>query len=189
MQGRPPAALPGTFVAVVGASGAGKDTVMRLARERLRGDPRIHFVRRAITRPPEPSEEHESLSAEEFAARLAQGGFALHWQAHGLHYGLPVAALRRLDRGHAVIANVSRTVVGDIAARFPRHAIVAIVADPATRETRIGARRREGDGPLEMRLRREVEIPQGCNLTEIANDGHPQDAAAAFAALVLDTLR
>jgi ribose 1,5-bisphosphokinase len=61
---RPGVSPPGILVAVVGASGVGKDTIMRLAHESLRDEPRVHFVRRAITRPPEPSEDHEALDAD-----------------------------------------------------------------------------------------------------------------------------
>ena len=48
----------GCFVAVVGPSGAGKDTIMDAARVALAGDTRFHFVRRIITRPQEPHALH-----------------------------------------------------------------------------------------------------------------------------------
>jgi len=46
-------ALPirnGAFVAVVGPSGAGKDTLIAHARDALAGEPQVEFVRRVITR-------------------------------------------------------------------------------------------------------------------------------------------
>jgi len=42
------------LVLVVGPSGAGKDSLLKAAREEFRGDPRIGFARRVITRPADP---------------------------------------------------------------------------------------------------------------------------------------
>ena len=72
---------------VVGPSGAGKDTLLSGA---IAADPALHWVRRVITRPESAGgEPFEGVSAPEFAARLARGDFALHWDAHGLRYGVP----------------------------------------------------------------------------------------------------
>lgn len=58
----------GSFVAVVGPSGAGKDTIMDAARVALANDTRFHFVRRIITRPQMPgTEDHDSLDEAAFA--------------------------------------------------------------------------------------------------------------------------
>jgi phosphonate metabolism protein PhnN/1,5-bisphosphokinase (PRPP-forming) len=97
----------GTLVLVVGPSGVGKDSVIAGAAERFRGDPRILFPRRLITRPVEAGgEPHVALSPAEFAARRDAGGLMLHWSAHGLDYGLPQAAAAELVAGRTVVANV-----------------------------------------------------------------------------------
>jgi len=73
------------LVAVVGPSGAGKDTLMGLARARLEGDTRFRFVQRAITRPAEAGgEAHRAIDLADFEAERAAGGFTLHWAARGL---------------------------------------------------------------------------------------------------------
>ncbi|MFM7416656.1 MAG: phosphonate metabolism protein/1,5-bisphosphokinase (PRPP-forming) PhnN, partial [Alphaproteobacteria bacterium] len=78
------------LIAVVGPSGAGKDTLMAGARAALAQDARFRFVRRAITRPAEAGgEDHEALTETAFIKRRDAGGFALHWQSHGLLYGIP----------------------------------------------------------------------------------------------------
>jgi ribose 1,5-bisphosphokinase len=63
-------ALPirnGAFVAVVGPSGAGKDTLIAHARSALAGEPQIDFVRRVITRPSDgQTEDHDTLADAEF---------------------------------------------------------------------------------------------------------------------------
>ena len=66
------------LVAVVGPSGAGKDTLMDGARVRLAGDPRFLFVQRSITRPASAGgEDHLPLTREDFATARDAGAFAL----------------------------------------------------------------------------------------------------------------
>ena len=97
------------LIAVVGPSGAGKDTLMGGARAALAQDTRFRFVRRAITRPAEAGgEDHEALNASAFAARQEAGGFALFWEAHGLSYGIPSDIEADLAARRVVIANLSR---------------------------------------------------------------------------------
>jgi ribose 1,5-bisphosphokinase len=163
----------------VGPSGAGKDTVMGIARGRLADEPRVHFVRRVITRPADVNEDHEPVTAEEFATRVARGTVALHWCAHGLSYGLPAAALRRIDRGHVVVANISRGVLPGIAARFARHLVVEVTADEALRAARLAGRSRPTDGSLAARVARQVDFDRE-NTVVIDNSG---DAAVAGASL------
>ena len=66
------------LVAVVGPSGAGKDTLMGLARARLEGDTRFRFVQRTITRPAEAGGEvHRALDLHAFEAEREAGVYAL----------------------------------------------------------------------------------------------------------------
>ena len=91
---------------VVGPSGAGKDTLLAGA---MAADPRLHWARRVITRPESAGgEPFEGATEAEFAERLAQGEFALHWDAHGLRYGVPFA---ELPQGRDVIVNGSRAAI------------------------------------------------------------------------------
>ncbi len=68
------------FALVVGPSGAGKDTLIRLAREELAGDPRFAFPRRLVTRPPSADEDNTPIDAAAFdrarprAASACAGG-------------------------------------------------------------------------------------------------------------------
>ncbi len=79
----------GRLFIVVGPSGAGKDTLIAGAKV-LRPD--LHWARRVITRAEVAGgEPFEGVSLEEFNTRRDAGEFALHWQAHGLSYGVPFA--------------------------------------------------------------------------------------------------
>src|ERR1700686_4695699 len=124
------------LVLVVGPSGAGKDALLSGARQAFAGDPRIHFARRVITRPVDAGgEDHEAVTEAEFAAR----DFALSWSAHGLRYGIPAEGVRRTP---VVVANVSRGVVDDAAARFPVR-VIEVTAPPDMLASRLAARGRE----------------------------------------------
>lgn len=166
------------FILVAGPSGAGKDTVLALARQALAADHRFRFVRRVITRAADPDgENHEPVSAEEFDRRP----FALQWEAHGLRYGIPADIDADLLRGVTVIANVSRGVIARAAARFPVR-VIEITAPPEVLRQRLVARGRETSGDVAARLARVVPTVPGVDITVIVNDRTPEEAAARFVA-------
>ena len=93
--------MTGRLFAVVGPSGAGKDTLMAAAAARV---PALRLARRVITRPADAGgEDFDGVTEAAFQRRLAAGAFALHWQAHGLHYGIPAAIDQDLAAGRCVL--------------------------------------------------------------------------------------
>src|SRR5258708_19895881 len=101
----------GRLMLVVGPSGAGKDTLISLARAACADDGTIVFARRVVTREATASEDNEQVSLEAFQQSCADSAFAMHWEAHGHSYGLPRAIVDDIRAGRTVVANVSRTVV------------------------------------------------------------------------------
>ncbi len=175
----------GSFIAVVGPSGAGKDSVMRFAREVLAADPRIHFIRRVITRPrDEIGEDHQPADDATFDAMHDDGRFALHWQAHGNSYGIPVEADAMVAQGHVVIANLSRTVLADLPRRYRRPLVVEITAAPEILARRIAARGRESEAEIANRLARKVATAPFPGTIVIDNGGRLEEAGRAFADLI-----
>ncbi|MEF2550327.1 phosphonate metabolism protein/1,5-bisphosphokinase (PRPP-forming) PhnN [Aurantimonas sp. A2-1-M11] len=170
---------PGLFVVVVGPSGAGKDTLLALAAEDLADTPGIVFARRVVTREAIAAiEDHDVMSRADFAAHQAAGGFCLSWQAHGLAYGLPARLETTLADGVTVVANVSRRVLDEAAARFTRLAIVEVTAPQPILVARIAARGRETPEEISARIARQVElaIPPGAEAHHrIVNDGTPDE--------------
>ena len=166
------------LVAVVGPSGAGKDTLMALA---CAADPRIRSVRRVITRPEAAGgEDFEGVTDAVFDDRLAQGDFALHWQAHGLHYGIPRAELT----GQGVLMfNGSRAVLPQARALFPELSVILVTVPSEVLAQRLAARGREAAGDRATRLARaEFALPDGISAITVTNDGTAAQGLARFLA-------
>ncbi|HTB42784.1 MAG TPA: phosphonate metabolism protein/1,5-bisphosphokinase (PRPP-forming) PhnN [Acetobacteraceae bacterium] len=166
------------LVLVVGPSGAGKDTLLNAARRALAGDARFRFVRRVITRPADPGgEDHEPVTEAEFATR----DFALQWQAHGLRYGIPGDIAGDLASRVVVVANVSRAVIDEAAARFPVR-VIEITAPPQFLAERLAARGRETAADIAARLARAVPLPENAEVETVLNDATPEIGAERFLA-------
>ncbi len=169
--------MTGRLFLVVGPSGAGKDTLLSGA---VAADPRLHWARRVITRPETPGgEPFEGVSAAEFASRLTRGDFALHWQAHGLCYGVPETELLPLVQGRDVVLNGSRAGLAQAMAAFPGLSVVLITAPVAVLAERLAQRGRESRADIAARLNRvNFDLPQGCPVIEVANDASPETGVA-----------
>lgn len=176
--------MTGAFVAVVGPSGAGKDSVIDAARRRLDGDPTFVFARRVITRPAGPAEDCAFVTEEQFAAHEASGSFSLAWRAHGLAYGIPVENLALVRGGTVVVGNVSRAVLTELDDRFPRAYVVRITVPEDVRRARIAARGREDDAALTARLDRPDPAPGHPADLEIVNDATLEEAGETLAAFL-----
>lgn len=147
---------PGRLILVVGPSGAGKDTLLGLARAACADDGNIVFARRAVTREPSSFEDNAQLSDEDFRVALARGEFAMHWEAHGHRYGLPRGIDDEIRAGRTVVANVSRTVIDPLRQIYANVVVVAITAPSDVLEQRLAMRARTSDGALQDRLTRKV---------------------------------
>ncbi len=175
---------PGKLILVVGPSGAGKDTLIAAARDHYAHDPHFIFPKRTVTRPCESAiEVHDSVSEVEFQKISENGGFCLHWQAHGLQYGIPNSTARAIAEGRTVVVNVSRGAIEAAQARFHHVEVINVTAPREILMARLAARNRATDGGLTDRVNRDIELP-GCAVVEIVNDGPMQHSIAAF----LDTL-
>ncbi len=173
------------LVAVVGPSGAGKDTLMAGARARLGPDGRFRFVRRSITRPASAGgEDHEPLDRDAFLRRRDTGGFALWWEAHGLLYGIPRDVEADLAADRCVVANLSRRALAEADARYPL-LVLEITAPPAVLAARLAARGREDPDRIAERLAREAPLPPSLRIRRVVNDGPPEAGATEVAAVLL----
>ena len=171
---------PGRLVVVVGPSGAGKDTLIDLARAACANDDRVVFARRVVTRESSGFEDNEQVTPDAFRQALARGDFAVHWEAHGLCYALPKAVTDDVQAGRTVVANISRSVIGRLREAFADVVVVAVTAPPEVLAARLAARGRASDGPIAQRLQR----PAAKIVADVTIDnvGDPAQAAQALIA-------
>lgn len=176
----------GVFIAVVGPSGAGKDTIMAYAREHFAGEDSVDFVRRVITRPSDgATEDHDTLTEEAFRDAEAKSAFALSWYAHGLHYGIPASVDVAIGDGRVAIANASRGTIAALRARYENVAVVEITARPEILAERLSARGRETREQVLARLARggAMEL-SGPGVSTIDNSGEKEIAGERFVAII-----
>ena len=175
--------MSGRFIAVVGPSGVGKDSVMAALAE---ARPDLFLARRAITRPSEAGgEDFDGIDENTFLRLEAEGAFALSWAAHGLRYGIPIAADMALAEGRDVLANLSRAVLTEAKLRFDRFEVLSLTAAPEVLAARLRGRGRESEAEITARLARaERVLPDHIAAIEIDNSGPlKQTVAQALAAL------
>jgi ribose 1,5-bisphosphokinase len=143
----------GFFIAIVGASGVGKDSLIRAIQKTL-PEEAFYFPRRIVTRPPDEHEANLFKRPEEFEISAERGDFALAWSANGYSYALPEDVRKAIGEGRHVVANLSRKVIPALRGQFPRVLVVHVTAERSIVEARLMARGREEARAVEERVQR-----------------------------------
>jgi phosphonate metabolism protein PhnN/1,5-bisphosphokinase (PRPP-forming) len=176
----------GRLILVVGPSGAGKDSLIAWCRARFAGNAAIVFPRRIITRAvADSSEDHDIIAESEYRQRAALGGFALHWRAHGLGYGIPASIAEDLAAGRVVVVNVSRAVLDLARHLYPPVIVVSVTVPPEVLAERLRRRRRETEEDITGRLARAGAYDvTGPDVVALDNSGTIPTAGAQLAAII-----
>jgi ribose 1,5-bisphosphokinase len=176
----------GRLVYVIGPSGAGKDSIIAYARQRLGADRHV-FARRYITRPADSGgEDHIAITQKDFERDCDASRFALAWRGNGLGYGVGEEIDLWLASGRHVILNGSRGYLSNAVGRYPSLLPVLIAIDPAVLRQRLSARGRETAQEIEARIRRAMalDVIDHPAVAVIANNGPLAEAGEAFVALL-----
>lgn len=177
----------GRFIAVVGPSGVGKDSVMAGL---VAARPGLMLARRVITRAADlGGEEFDPVTEAQFIQSRDRGEFVLHWGAHGLFYGIPIAVLAELASGQDLLANLSRGALAEAQGKFMRLTVLQLTASPEVLAQRLAERGRETETQIAARLGRSLDpLPAGLDLQSVSNDGPLADTvASALTALYPDS--
>jgi len=175
---------PGRLILVVGPSGAGKDTLLGLAKAACAEDRGIVFPRRVITRQASASEDNEEVSLGTFQEALTRSEYAMHWEAHGHCYALSRAIDDEIRAGHTVVANVSRTIVAAMRGAYANVLVVSITAPPNVLAERLAMRGRGSDGRIEHRLHRTVDEAAAAPDVTIVNTSSADYHARQFVRII-----
>lgn len=172
---------------IIGASGAGKDSLMNYCREQINGALPIVFAHRYITRPANAGgENHVSLTDDEFKLRLNNGLFALHWDSHGLHYGIGIEVNAWLQKGLVVIVNGSRDYLSTAMEKYPAMQPILIDADADLIKARLNGRGRESEESITERIARNEKLSMDdTDIIRIHNNGTIDEAAQRLLNLIL----
>ena len=170
------------LVYLMGASGSGKDTLLRLARASLPDSDCIKVARRIITRPGSADEPNLEVTAAQFEQMRQAGGFAMHWSSHGLLYGIGIEIDDDLSRRQVVIVNGSRRYLPQALARYPGMSVVQIHVDRDLLAQRLAARGRETPEQIGRRLAQAVpdgdpDVPPPGALHKLDNNTAREAAA------------
>lgn len=170
------------LIYVMGASGVGKDSLLRELRQRR---PDLLVAHRYITRASGSGENCVELSAAEFAWRREQGLFCLAWCAHGLNYGVGIELESWLTAGHTVVLNGSRRALALARARFGESLVpLLVVADAEVLRQRLLARGRETPAEIEARLARGGDEEALGDIPRLDNGGELAQSIEALEAFV-----
>jgi len=180
----------GRLIYLIGASGAGKDSLINQARSAL-ADRNVHIVRRIITRSAEASNEQAyGVSMAQFEAMADQGEFSMHWAANGLRYGIPSSIEHAMAQGQWILVNGSRAYLPWAFALYPDLLAVLVVVDTEVLRARLTARAREPLSDIETRLARNEQFGamdvdgQGPRLHRVDNSATLEHAVTHLLAVI-----
>jgi ribose 1,5-bisphosphokinase len=144
----------GQLFYLMGASGAGKDSLINYARQHLNNPARFKFVQRQITRPAKPGDNNNDdyLSPTEFERQQTAGNFAMIWKRHGIFYGITNTINDWLQEGKHVIINGSRHHYPDALRTYPELHAIWVTANQDTLRQRLLKRGRESADKIAERM-------------------------------------
>ncbi len=170
----------GKLIYLMGASGSGKDSLLRAVAEWQKESGSIVAAQRYITRKVRPGcEPHTMLSQAEFDASERAGEFLFNWEAHGFQYGIGQKALAELKSGKHVVVNGSRRYLATAQGIYPNLVPLCLEVTPEILKLRLTARGRETPDEVTARLQQAQAyaglIPD--DVIRIDNNGHIESAA------------
>ena len=178
----------GKLFYIIGASGAGKDSLIDYARSHLPDDSRVVFAHRYITRPADAGgENHIGLSREEFTLRLRHGLFAMHWESHDTLYGIGREIDHWMRQGLDVAVNGSRAYLDQAIQLYPDIIPVWVHVSIDKLRQRLLNRGRESLEEIEERIsiaQQLDHIARDKGLEIIDNNQHLHEAGAALLVLL-----
>lgn len=172
--------MSGCWVFVCGPSGAGKDSVIAWARDRLAGHRGIVFAQRMATRNAPPGADHLELDPATFGCLHGGGALAWHWEANGLRYGIAGRYMQQVAWGRVVVVNGSREHVAKLAPR-PGLRVVQVAAKTSVLAQRLADRGRDTPQQIAARMDRNSRFTADTADLIVGNEGALETAGRQLA--------
>lgn len=178
----------GFLLILSGPSGAGKNTVLDAARERL---PDLLYSVSATTRPRRPLEEdgrdYFFLAKEEFQRRVKAGEF-LEWAEFCNHYyGTPMAYITEaLEKGQVVAMDIDIQGARQVKEKMPEAVFVFLLPPTmAELESRLRGRSSDSDTAIRRRLHTALsELKAGIEYDYVIRNDEIDRAADQLVAII-----
>ena len=146
---------------LIGASGSGKDSLIRYARTHMPDSAPIVFTHRYITRQADAGgENHVALNEKEFLSRQKNQCFAMSWYSHNTHYGIGIEINQWLEKDLSVVVNGSRAYLDEASKSYPGLQAILISVYPEILRQRLEKRGRETREQIESRLLQAHKLEQ-----------------------------
>lgn len=176
---------------IIGASGAGKDSLISYVNRRRSEDAPVVFAHRYITRDSDAKgENHIALSHDEFHLRKTKGCFSMHWHSHQTNYGIGIEIDSWLQSGLSVVVNGSRGYLPQAAKRYPDIIPIMIQVDYEVMRERLFARGRENKEQIVARMAQAMRLEtatQHSRMHTIDNNGALREAGDELCALIFNS--
>ncbi len=160
------------IVLIVGASGVGKDTLLRNVKDKIEAN----FITRYITRPPDTNEENFYIDSDAFKILQSVDFFVSTWEAYLNYYGI---AKNQINEGLNIIS-VSRSAVGDFERVYDDVTTISILLPKTILYRRLKDRGREDEEEILKRLNRSYDTINSTNLVKFINDKSLDESTAEF---------
>jgi len=181
----------GQLFYLMGASGAGKDSLIEYTEQHLNCPEKFCFVRRHITRATKSSHHSRDYHISEIEFRRLQNidYFAMHWERHGIFYGITNQIQNWMKQGNNVIINGSRKHFSTVLQTYPNLHAIWVTADLPTLNRRLHKRDREPKQKIRERMQDALsfqpkKIVSSYKLSYIDNNGPLKAAGEKFLQLL-----
>ena len=151
------------IILIVGASGVGKDTLIKYARKKMKKD--INFVKRYITRKPDKNEKNFFIDSSAFKILEDNDFFVSSWTAHNNLYGIAKSSIKD---GVNVIS-VSREKIECFENIYDDVCTINITVPKKILEARLISRGRETQEEIKKRLLRDSATIKAKKIVEFEN--------------------
>lgn len=160
------------IVLIVGASGVGKDTLIRNIKEKIDAN----FIQRYITRIPDTNESNFYLDIKAFELLKTKEYFVSTWGAHENLYGI---AKEHIIKGLNIIS-ISRGAIKDFEEHYEDVTTINITIPKELLYKRLQQRGRESQEAIEKRVARSYEKIEAKRLIDFDNSDLLENSIEKF---------